>query len=318
MPARATTSEAVITPRFPMTSLRLVTNEKPVVLAPAEPSALAPSRHWLVAKRALDVFVSLAVLAVMLPLLVVIAVAIKLDSRGPVFYRVRRVGYRGQPLLMLKFRKMHDNSRGAPLTAKADPRLTRIGAFLTRSRLDELPQFWDVLRGRMSLIGPRPEDPRFVALHLDDYRHILTVRPGIVGLSQLAYEAETDIVDRDSPLEDYVKRIMPQKLTLDRLYAVDTRLRLDLSVVKWAMVALILRRPVAVSRATGTMNVRRRRRNDPVQVERRASELSRIRVASVAPVPARGAQHHPDADTCSRINRVTSPPSARPRVSRIT
>jgi lipopolysaccharide/colanic/teichoic acid biosynthesis glycosyltransferase len=211
---------------------------------------------WRVVKRGLDVALSLVALLVTLPLTILIVVCIKLDSRGPIFYRVRRVGYQGRPLMMLKFRKMHQGATGAPLTAKADPRLTRIGVFLTRSRLDELPQFWDVLRGRMSILGPRPEDPRFVAMHLADYEQILTVRPGIVGLAQLAYEAETSIVSDTKPIEDYVERIMPQKLTLDKLYAANTSWRLDFSIVRWAVVALILRRPVAVSRATGAISVR--------------------------------------------------------------
>ena len=124
-----------------------------------------------------------------------IALAIKLDSRGPVFYRVRRVGFRGNPLHMLKFRKMHDDAAGGPLTAGGDPRLTRVGAVLTRCRLDELPQLWDVFRGRMSVVGPRPEDPRFVDLHGDAYEHILSVRPGITGLSQLAFAEEANILE---------------------------------------------------------------------------------------------------------------------------
>ena len=120
---------------------------------------------------------------------------------------------------MLKFRKMRHDASGAPLTARDDNRFTRVGAFLTGARLDELPQFWDVLCGRMSIIGPRPEDPQFVGLHADDYREILTVRPGMLGLSQLAYEAEKNIISVDQPVEDYIARIMPQKLILDRLYA---------------------------------------------------------------------------------------------------
>jgi lipopolysaccharide/colanic/teichoic acid biosynthesis glycosyltransferase len=202
-----------------------------------------------------------------LPLTILIVVCIKLDSRGPIFYRVRRVGYQGRPLMMLKFRKMHQGATGAPLTAKADPRLTRVGGFLTRWRLDELPQFWDVLMGRMSILGPRPEDPRFVAIHLADYEHILAVRPGIVGLAQLAYEAETSIVSDTKPIEDYVERIMPQKVILDKLYAAHTSWRLDLSIALWAVVALVLRRPVAVSRTTGAMSVRAPRAPTPPPAE---------------------------------------------------
>src|SRR5947209_12082227 len=119
----------------------------------------------LAGKRLSDVVFSGLLLLVLLPALLLIALAIKLDSRGPVFYRVRRVGYRGRTFAMLKFRKLHHGAAGGPLTAAGDPRLTRVGRILTRTRLDELPQLWDVLRGRMSLVGPRPEDPGFVLLH---------------------------------------------------------------------------------------------------------------------------------------------------------
>jgi lipopolysaccharide/colanic/teichoic acid biosynthesis glycosyltransferase len=215
---------------------------------------------WSVGKRTFDVTSALILLVAILPLLLLIAVAIKLDSRGPVFYRVRRVGYQGRPLMMLKFRKMFEHATGGPLTAANDPRLSRVGHFLTRTRLDELPQLWDVLRGRMSVIGPRPEDPHFVGLHRADYEVILSVRPGITGMSQLAYVEESRIVDDDSPIEDYIDRIMPQKLTLDKLYASRSSLRLDLSIIRWTIITLILGRPVAVSRTTGRMNLRHRRR----------------------------------------------------------
>lgn len=225
---------------------------------PAASSAPAPRVGWPVAKRTLDLGLSLVLLLVALPLLVLIAVAIKLDSPGPVFYRVRRVGYRAQPLLMLKFRKMHHDARGGPLTAPDDPRLTTVGAFLTRWRLDELPQLWNVVRGEMSLIGPRPEDPAFVALHRDDYEQILAVRPGMTGLSQIAYKEESRIVDGRRLVEDYVTRILPQKLTMDKLYASILGPRLDLAIVFWTLVTMLLRRPVSVNRRTGGMNLRRR------------------------------------------------------------
>jgi lipopolysaccharide/colanic/teichoic acid biosynthesis glycosyltransferase len=215
---------------------------------------------WRVGKRTFDIASALILLMAIMPLLLLVAVAIKIDSRGPVFYRVRRVGYQGHPLMMLKFRKMYDNAVGGPLTAARDPRLTRVGQLLTRTRLDELPQLWDVLRGRMSMIGPRPEDPHFVGLHPTEYEVILSIRPGITGMSQLAYVEESRIVDDDSPVEDYIERIMPQKLTLDQLYASRSSLRLDLSIIRWTMITLILGRPVAVSRTTGRMGLRHRRR----------------------------------------------------------
>jgi lipopolysaccharide/colanic/teichoic acid biosynthesis glycosyltransferase len=211
-------------------------------------------------KRTFDALVALALLTAVLPLFLLVAVAVKLDSRGPVFYRVRRVGYRGRPLMMLKFRKMHDDAEGIPLTTDADVRLTRIGKVLARTRLDELPQLWDVLRGRMSIVGPRPEDPGFVALYADAYEHILTVRPGITGLSQLAFAEEHKILDEDDLVADYVERILPQKIGLDTMYVDSYRIRTDLAVLRWTAIAMILRRPVAVHRSTGRMNVRKRPR----------------------------------------------------------
>jgi lipopolysaccharide/colanic/teichoic acid biosynthesis glycosyltransferase len=209
-------------------------------------------------KRVFDVAVSALLLICLVGVFAAIALLIKLDSRGPVFYRVRRVGYRGKPFLMLKFRKMRDDAHGAPLTVAGDSRLTRIGRILTRTRLDELPQLWDVLRGRMSLIGSRPEDPGFVALHAVEYRQILDVRPGITGLSQIAYKAEADIVNLENPVEDYLSRILPQKLTLDRLYARTASPALDLRIFFWTFVTMVLRRPVSVSRINAAMSVRRR------------------------------------------------------------
>jgi lipopolysaccharide/colanic/teichoic acid biosynthesis glycosyltransferase len=233
-------------------------------------------------KRLFDVVVASVLLFAMIGVFAVIALAIKLDSPGPVFFRVRRVGYRGRVLMMLKFRKMRDDASGGPLTVDRDPRLTRVGALLTRTRLDELPQLWDVLCGRMSIIGPRPEDPGFVDLHADEYARILGVRPGMTGLSQIAYREESTIVNAVSPVQDYVDRILPQKLTLDTLYARTVSLRLDLQIVYWTVVTLVARRPVSVHRGTAAMRLRRRPAAvaAPVRPERHAR--------SVAPPSAAG------------------------------
>lgn len=225
-----------------------------------------PSRSSLALKRVFDIVVSACLLIVLVPLVLIVALAVKLDSRGPIFYRVRRVGHRGRPLMMLKFRKMHDEAQGGPLTTGGDPRLTRVGTILTRTRIDELPQLWDVLCGRMSIVGPRPEDPGFVALHPRDYARILGVRPGITGLSQLAYAAESHIINDRDPVEDYITRILPQKLRLDTLYAGRSNILLDISIIRWTFVTVVLRRPVAVNRTTAKMNVRRRRPGESVTV----------------------------------------------------
>src|SRR4051794_38256086 len=209
-------------------------------------------------KRSFDILLSALVLLIALPVIALVALAIKLDSRGPVFYAARRIGYRGRPLRMFKFRKMHHTAAGPRLTTDGDERFTRVGAWLAKSKLDELPQLWNVLRGDMSLIGPRPEDPAFVALHAADFVEILRVRPGITGLSQIAFAEESRILDDVDPTGHYLERILPQKMGMDRLYAMRYHLRLDISILVWTLIAVLLRRQVAVHRGTGHMNLRRR------------------------------------------------------------
>jgi lipopolysaccharide/colanic/teichoic acid biosynthesis glycosyltransferase len=226
------------------------------------PDASAPSRASLVvqaaAKRAADVVVAGTVLLLSLPLIAVVSLLILLDSRGPVFYRAARVGRGGRELRMLKFRKMHHDASGAPLTMSQDARFTRIGALLARTKIDELPQLWHVLRGHMSLIGPRPEDPAFVAERAAEYRQILAVRPGITGLSQIAFAEESEILDKVDPMSHYRSAIFPQKIALDRLYASRPTLRMDVAILFWTLAAVLLRRQVAVHRESGRMNLRRR------------------------------------------------------------
>jgi lipopolysaccharide/colanic/teichoic acid biosynthesis glycosyltransferase len=185
----------------------------------------------------------------MLPAFVAIALLIRLDSPGPSFFRCERVGYRGRPLRMLKFRKMSRDAAGAPLTAADDERFTRIGRWLARYKLDELPQLWHVLQGAMSLVGPRPESPEFTRRYADSYYgEILTIKPGMVGLSQLAFADESRLLEE----------ILPQKIGLDRLYAARMSIGLDLRILYWTFVALVLRRPVAVHRESALMTLRNR------------------------------------------------------------
>lgn len=237
-------------------------------------------------KRAFDIAVSGLLLFATLPIIALVALAIKLDSRGPVFYQARRIGYRGRPLRMLKFRKMHDLATGSALTTAGDHRFTRVGEWLAKLKLDELPQLWNVLRGEMSLIGPRPEDPSFVAMHAEDFVDILQVKPGVTGLSQLAFAEESRILDDDDPTGHYLKRILPQKMGMDRLYARRFRLRLDLSILFWTLVAVLARREVAVHRATGRMNLRRRKH--PVHATLPAAPPARVPALALAPAGRSG------------------------------
>ena len=211
-----------------------------------------------VAKRAFDITVSVLALLLLAPLILLVAVLVRLDSRGPAFFAAPRVGYGGRDLRMLKFRKMHHRARGLPLTVDDDARFTRVGAFLARFKLDELPQFWHVLRGEMSLVGPRPETVDFVSHHRDAYHEILAVRPGVFGFSQIAFVAEGRILDGEDPLRHYIADILPQKVKLDLMYARRRTLGLDLRIVVWSLIAVLLRRQVAVNRQTGRMNLRKR------------------------------------------------------------
>jgi lipopolysaccharide/colanic/teichoic acid biosynthesis glycosyltransferase len=210
------------------------------------------------ATRVLDIGVAALMLVLLAPLIAVVAAAIKIESRGPLFFRCRRVGIRGHEFDMLKFRKMHDGVAGPALTALGDPRFTRMGSFLAKTKLDEVPQLWNVLRGEMSLVGPRPEDPSFVAIEQDAYRKILAVRPGITGLSQLAFARETEILDPLDGVGHYVRRLLPQKASLDCVYVSRRSVGMDLRILFWTGLAVLLRRKVAVDRATAELGLRRR------------------------------------------------------------
>ena len=228
-------------------------------------------------RRTIDIAFSTILLMLTSPLIAVLVLAIRLDSPGPAFYRCRRVGLRGRPLHMLKFRKMHDGASGPALSSPDDVRFTRLGSFLARTKLDELPQLWNVLKGEMSLVGPRPEDPAFVELRREAYSTILEVRPGITGLSQLAFASETDILDADDRLGHYVDRILPQKIGMDRLYATRRSVGMDLKILWWTLRAVVGQREVAVHRKTGRLTSRAPRalelaeQRSAVMVEQKAS-----------------------------------------------
>jgi lipopolysaccharide/colanic/teichoic acid biosynthesis glycosyltransferase len=227
-------------------------------------------------KRGLDIVVAAALLLLLAPLILVIAGAIKLESAGPAFYRCRRIGRSGREFLMLKFRKMHDGAQGPALASWDDERFTRLGPFLARTKLDELPQLWNVLRGQMSLVGPRPEDGGFVELYREPYESILAVRPGITGLSQLAFARESEVLDPDDRIAHYVRAILPQKIGMDRLYVARRSLGMDLTILWWTMRAIAVRRQVAVHRETGRLTRRaprsiRAHRNSSVVLEQEAS-----------------------------------------------
>ena len=197
------------------------------------------------AKRLLDLLAALFGLLLLAPLFLLIAAAIKLDSPGPVFFRQERVGRHGVLFRIHKFRSMvHDApALGLPLTLGADPRVTRCGAWLRRSRIDELPQLIDVLQGTMSLVGPRPDVPRYVAHYPAALRErALAVRPGITDPASLAFLDEGERLARATdPEREYIDHILPRKLQAAADYAERATLWTDLGVLWRTLVALLRR-----------------------------------------------------------------------------
>jgi lipopolysaccharide/colanic/teichoic acid biosynthesis glycosyltransferase len=209
-------------------------------------------------KRVADVALSMALLVVFAPVMLLLACAILLDSRGGVFYSCERTGHQGRTFGMLKFRKMHRDAAGSALTLAEDRRFTRMGRFLSDTKLDELPQLWNVVRGDMSLVGPRPEDPSFVAAYPELFAEILTVRPGVTGLAQLAFVREARLLGVAHTEQRYVEWLLPSKLAIDRLYVARRSLLMDLQILVWTTVAVVLKRDVSVHRESGALTIRRR------------------------------------------------------------
>jgi lipopolysaccharide/colanic/teichoic acid biosynthesis glycosyltransferase len=195
-------------------------------------------------KRLFDLCGAALALVLLSPLLLAIALIVKLDSPGPVLYRQERVGQFGKLFRIHKFRTMVADApqRGPALTVGADVRITRVGRWLRRARLDELPQFIDVLAGHMSLVGPRPEVPRYVAHYPPSLRErVLSVRPGITDPSSLLFLDESELLRRAAdPEREYIDVILPRKLQYAADYAARANLRSDLGVLMNTLRALIV------------------------------------------------------------------------------
>lgn len=196
-------------------------------------------------KRLFDICFALCALTVSAPVLLGISLWIIFDSRGPVLFKQQRVGLLGKPFKIYKFRTMRADliDTGSQITIGADPRITRAGEFLRKYKLDELPQFFNVLLGDMSVVGPRPEVPRYVALYPPEARElILSVRPGITDLASVAYRDESLLLGSAADPEGfYVSEILPAKLEHCLQYIQTRSLRLDLVIV-WRTIAAIFRR----------------------------------------------------------------------------
>ena len=195
------------------------------------------------AKRLFDLLAAGLVLALLAPLMLAVAVWIRLDSPGPVFFRQQRVGRHGVPFAIHKFRTMRAGAEGLPLTVGDDARITHAGRFLRRTRLDELPQLIDVLQGTMSMVGPRPEVPRYVALYPVALRErALAVRPGLTDPASLAFIDEAALLAAAAdPEREYIDVILPAKVQRAAEYAERATLASDLAVLARTVWALLRR-----------------------------------------------------------------------------
>jgi len=193
-------------------------------------------------KRVVDVLLSFSGLVATAPVLAMLALAVRLDSSGPAFFSQERVGRNGRSFKILKLRTMRDGSKGSILTRRDDPRITKTGKMLRRFKLDELPQLWNVLKGDMSLVGPRPETRAFVERYPDSYAEILSFRPGITNPAALALIDEEALLAQVDEVERfYAEAVLPIKLELYREYLQRAGLIYDFSLVLKTMKTIVIR-----------------------------------------------------------------------------
>ena len=187
-----------------------------------------------VIKRCFDIAVSAIGLALCSPLFLVVAALIKWDSKGPVFFKQERMGKNFRPFYIYKFRSMVRDApeKGAMISVTNDSRITWVGSVLRKTKVDELPQLINVLKGEMSLVGPRPEVPKYVQLFRIDYEEILRVPPGLTDLASLKYRDEATILAQsENPEEAYLKRVLPDKIKLAKEYIRRSSFLFDLSLI---------------------------------------------------------------------------------------
>lgn len=185
-------------------------------------------------KRIFDIVTSLIALAILLPVFIIISIWILLDSRGGIIYRQLRAGKNNQNFFMFKFRTMRPASDAAGLLTigSRDPRITRAGYYLRKSKLDELPQLFNIITGSMSIVGPRPEVRKYVKLYTEEQMKVLNVRPGLTDYASLEYIQESDILAAsDDPEKTYIETIMPAKLELNLKYIRERSMGKDISII---------------------------------------------------------------------------------------
>jgi lipopolysaccharide/colanic/teichoic acid biosynthesis glycosyltransferase len=193
-----------------------------------------------VLKRVIDILFAGAMLVLISPLLLICILLVRLDSEGPALFRQARMGRNFRTFQILKLRTMRNGERGDPITLGFDSRITRVGAWLRRWKLDEFPQLWNVLRGDMSLVGPRPVIPKLAQEFASDYEHLLRVRPGLTDPASIRYCRETEMLSLvPDPLEHFRAVVVPEKMRISRTYVEKATVLRDLGViVKTAAVVL--------------------------------------------------------------------------------
>lgn len=193
----------------------------------------APTHFQDFIRRSADAAIALIGLFLLSPYFVLIAIWIKLDSPGPIFYRALRVGQNGALFHLYKFRSMvaDVDENGPAITAAGDSRITFSGRFLRKTKLDELPQLFNVLCGDISFVGPRPEDPNYVALYTEEQRKILTIRPGITSPASLKFRYEQEMLASPDWEEFYCKKVMPRKLAIDLEYMAQRSISSDMLLI---------------------------------------------------------------------------------------
>lgn len=213
-------------------------NDRPMDIA----DVLARRKPQLIAKRTMDIVLSACALAVLWPLLLLIALVIWIDDPGPVFYRQVRVGRNGKTFRIFKFRSMvmDADKKGLAITVGRDSRITRVGAVLRKTKLDELAQLLNVFLGQMSFVGPRPEVPKYVELYTPYQRQVLLVRPGITDYASIAYRNENDLLaGAPNPEAMYIEQIMPDKIELNMKYLREISPLADIRLILKTIVAVI-------------------------------------------------------------------------------
>jgi lipopolysaccharide/colanic/teichoic acid biosynthesis glycosyltransferase len=198
----------------------------------------------MLVKRVFDAGVALVGLVLLAPVFAAVAGAVKLTSPGPVFHVALRVGRGGRPFRLLKFRSMRSDAAetGPAITRAADARVTAVGRVLRRFKLDELPQLINVLKGDMSLVGPRPEDARYVASYTEEQRRVLSVRPGITSPASIRYRHEETLLVGEDWERQYLTAVMPEKIRIDLAYLEQRTFLRDLAIL-WGTFLAVFRKP---------------------------------------------------------------------------